>query len=264
MEYAEDVYIGPIAWSVDGFVAVVYQGLKDGQWEWRTEIRGADGYPFHSVTPTNTPTWSPTQSTLVTRRFNDELSNLSLDRFKGGEHESVVLTAGYDRNEHPVWTPDGMTIGFSSNREGAFDIFTILPDGTGLIQITAGEHTNEDYPSWSPFGDWLAYLQSDVESVEPTYDFAFRQWPDGETYIVTPPSSIWPHYKWLPDNSGVLFYMRVDDEHYALHWLEIGCATSESGCVADDFNLIPNTETDEYYGFDVTDNMNLQFEGENE
>jgi hypothetical protein len=262
-------YLGPLQWHPSrDYLAFWHMNMKDGErptFSYNIIEAETDDLPVSwgpNYTGMGMIAWSPTDDLWVEAFPSPPNFLFRVNRINTWPSQTIITDLFQKRN--PTWTPDGTTIGFAYNREDSFDIFTILPDGTGLERVTSHGDTHEDYPSWSPFGDWLAYLQSDVESVEPTYDFAFRQWPDGETYIVTPPSSIWPHYKWLPDNSGVLFYMRVDDEHYALHWLEIGCATSESGCVAEDFNLIPNTETYEYYGFDVTDNMNLRFEGENE
>jgi hypothetical protein len=259
LDYSADVYTGPVVWSDDGFIAVAYRRLNAEQWEPVIEIRNEKKYPTHFIASANMPTWSPTEQTVVISMVHDGLSNLKLFKFPDAESENVDLTTGRGRNVNPTWTPDGETIGFASNREGTFDIFSIAPDGTGLRRLTFDDATHENYPNWSPDGNWLTYLQSDVDASQLTYNFMFREWPDGDTYRVTPPNEIWPHYKWLPDNTGVIFYMGVDDDVYALHWLDLACITSGSGCEASDFNRIPNTEISQYLGFDVTDNMNLRF-----
>ena len=40
--------------------------------------------------------------------------------------------------------------------DGNFDIFTVRPDGKGILRVTQGEGDNED-PSWAPNGRYLAF-----------------------------------------------------------------------------------------------------------
>jgi tol-pal system beta propeller repeat protein TolB len=69
----------------------------------------------------------------------------------------------------PVWSPDGTTIAFSSNRTGgSYDIYVMSADGTGVVRLTSlgGVATS---PTWSPNGAQLAFdhllpgPQTDVE-----------------------------------------------------------------------------------------------------
>ena len=51
----------------------------------------------------------------------------------------------------PVWSPDGSKIAFSKyGTGGRFDIFTINPDGSDLINITQTPNSDEGYISWQP------------------------------------------------------------------------------------------------------------------
>jgi TolB protein len=51
-------------------------------------------------------------------------------------------------NVDPCWSPDGYHIAFASNRNGAYDIYTITWDGAALHRIT---YSGQNYsPAWSP------------------------------------------------------------------------------------------------------------------
>jgi len=64
-------------------------------------------------------------------------------------------------NGLPVWTPDGKRIAFSSDREGALNIFWKMADGSGgLDRLTSSERIQAPF-SWSPNGQLLSFLQYD-------------------------------------------------------------------------------------------------------
>jgi serine/threonine protein kinase/Tol biopolymer transport system component len=57
------------------------------------------------------------------------------------------------------WTPDGKRIAFSSNKEGALNIFWQLADGSGgLERLTTSEYT-QNANSWSADGQLLAFIE---------------------------------------------------------------------------------------------------------
>lgn len=70
-----------------------------------------------------------------------------------GSHEiNLSQSAAFDG--WPVWSPDGKTIAFSSNRAGPANvgqIYIVNPDGSELRQLTAGPGSFAQ-PSWSPDG----------------------------------------------------------------------------------------------------------------
>ena len=59
----------------------------------------------------------------------------------------------------PVWSPDGEKILFSSNRSGAYNLYVIQTDGTGLTQHTSYD-SHTFYGIWSPKGSRIAYLSN--------------------------------------------------------------------------------------------------------
>jgi len=65
------------------------------------------------------------------------------------------LTDDAHRDSMPVWSPDGKRLAFHSDRSGAYELWTIGRDGSGLRQLT--EARGAHYAAWSPDGRFLSY-----------------------------------------------------------------------------------------------------------
>ena len=65
--------------------------------------------------------------------------------------DTVNLTNNPAGDFFPSWSPDGMTVAFSSFRDGNWEIYTIDVDGTHPINLTNYSAVDID-PSWSPDG----------------------------------------------------------------------------------------------------------------
>lgn len=57
----------------------------------------------------------------------------------------------------PVWSPDGASIVFTSDREGSADLYRVKPDGTGLERLTDSP-AYDDQAAFSPDGRQLAFV----------------------------------------------------------------------------------------------------------
>lgn len=94
---------------------------------------------------TSTPLWlrypsiSPDGSTIVFS-YKGDLYKVSS---KGGD--AVILTTNAAYDFMPVWSPDGKSIAFASNRYGNFDIFSMSINGGTPIRLTF--HSSNEYPS---------------------------------------------------------------------------------------------------------------------
>src|ERR1051325_5855804 len=52
----------------------------------------------------------------------------------GGDARQLTIHEAYDRS--PVWSPDGKTIAFASDRYGDFDVFTMPAAGGPATRLT--------------------------------------------------------------------------------------------------------------------------------
>lgn len=79
--------------------------------------------------------------------------DLFVARTDGTEYRRLTDDAARDRG--PTWSPDGTQILFYSDRGGAYDLWTIRPDGSRMEQVTAG--ANPNFPTWSPDGSRISF-----------------------------------------------------------------------------------------------------------
>ncbi len=71
----------------------------------------------------------------------------------GGRAFQVTTNPSYDT--HPVWSPDGKSIAFSSNREGSFDIYIVSRDGGVPRRLTT--HSAHEYVETFKDNDHILY-----------------------------------------------------------------------------------------------------------
>ncbi len=79
--------------------------------------------------------------------------DIAVARLDGTQYRR--LTDDRFRDRGPVWSPDGKEIAFYSDRGGAYQVWTIRPDGSGLKQLVKVDGA-ANLPIYSPDGTRMA------------------------------------------------------------------------------------------------------------
>ena len=126
------------------------------------------------------------------------------------------LTSGRASSGWPVWSPDGQSIAFDSDRSDpdpdddqyVYDVFVMRADGTGVVNLTGGVGGSGD-PAWSPDGRSIAF-QSD-QGTGPQGIFVMQRDGTGVRQVTAAPEGAFdgaPRYS--PDGDRLIF-TRYDD-----------------------------------------------------
>jgi TolB protein len=80
----------------------------------------------------------------------------------GGEHP--LLPGSHEMDYDPVWSSDGQSIVFTSDREGSADLFRVKPDGSGLERLTDSP-AYDDQAAFSPDGKQLVFVTTRADGI---------------------------------------------------------------------------------------------------
>src|SRR5215471_12190029 len=142
----------------------------------------ADGTGFEELTAgahnNAFPSFAPDGKRFVFRSFEKDGYGL---RIMNLETKAVTaLTREYDN--FPLWSPRGDLIMFSRLVQGAYEIYTIKPDGTFVKRLTF-TRGNDAHMAWSPDGEYIAFASSRMGfKDEVTYTDAPQ--PYGELFVM--------------------------------------------------------------------------------
>jgi TolB protein len=157
-------------WSPDGkeiaFQCQVQPSATDPGYS-RICVMDADGSNVRELPQTpatglsdGAPAWSPDGKEIAFNRGVGDQHAVFVMNADGGEARQVTPWAL--AGAQPDWSPDGRRLVFYSNYQGpakvSANLYTINPDGTGLVQLThaSGGATQYLSPSFSPDGKWIA------------------------------------------------------------------------------------------------------------
>ena len=141
------------AWSPDGS-RIAYSSDIDNYAYVKLWTMRADGSDKRRVLPATAGTdvidmessWSPDGSKLAFRRIGNNDSDIVIVTLST---QAVTRIHMDGVQSYPAWSPDGASIAFSSSHENPMsDIYTMKPDGTGLVRLTNGVDSH-----WRP--RWL-------------------------------------------------------------------------------------------------------------
>lgn len=100
------------------------------------------------------PSWSPDGSRIAFERAS-ALYVMNAD----GTNERRLSPADSLEYHWPAWSPDGSKVVFSRRSTGPAHIYTILPDGTGMVPLTTGLDIDVN-PAWSADGSRITFAST--------------------------------------------------------------------------------------------------------
>jgi Tol biopolymer transport system component len=151
--------VGGFAAFFDGFHSLFLKPVDRVEDGAQVAIVNADGTGFRELTSglgnNAFPSFAPDGKRIVYRTFEKDgygLRIMNLDT-KG------VTTLSGEYDNFPLWSPRGDLIMFSRLVDGAYEVHTIKPDGTGLKRLTF-THGNDAHMAWSPDGEYIVFTSS--------------------------------------------------------------------------------------------------------
>lgn len=126
--------------------------------------------------------------------------------FASDQARSQQSAVDTTRDTGPSFSPDGTRIGFSSTRDGDFDLYSVRPDGSDLRQLTDAPG-DDHYVSWSPDGSKIAFI-SDRDGENRLYVMN----ADGTAPVAIATTKIVAAPSWSPDGSRIAFQKLVKGE----------------------------------------------------
>jgi serine/threonine protein kinase len=109
----------------------------------------------------STPAVSPDGTRLAVSVLDGQRGNSSIWVFDVARGTNTRLTFNAGRDDNPVWSPDGKSIAFRSNRSGSFNLYMKPADGSGDERLLLKSDQDKTPTSWSRDGRFLLHNSFD-------------------------------------------------------------------------------------------------------
>ncbi len=145
-----------------GHGQIAFTSNRDGNNE--IYLMDADGNNQRNLTRNSASeggvSWSPDGMQIVfssSRNSNNNSSDSEIYMMNGnGTNVRRLTNSPKDSfNDDPEWSPDGMRIAFTSNRDGRSEIYMVNIDGTNLHRFI--NYAEDRFPRWSPDGSQVPF-----------------------------------------------------------------------------------------------------------
>ena len=111
---------------------------------------------------------------------------------------------------------------------GNRDIYTMLPDGTGVTRLTDAPSA-EYMPSWSPDRQWIAF----VSEMFGDPDVMIMRTDGSEVHQITTSTAADMYPAWSPDGRQIVFASdRAEVDRFNLYVVDADCYERAEGCEA--------------------------------
>lgn len=151
------------------------------------------------------PAWSPDGQWLAFTRHEGNSIFVFLRSADGSAEKR--LTRRTDPEMDAVWSPDGRRLALCLDKtapnQGDMEVYTLGADGEDLqpVLLSGGKLSHEEWPSWSPDGQWLV-LTSTRDGNQELYVLR----ADGrELRRLTNDPALDMHPAWSPDGERIVF-----------------------------------------------------------
>lgn len=121
----------------------------------------------------------------------------------GGSVTRLTTTA--EREDFPVWSPDGTRLAFSAGPFDEQSIFVMNADGSGVTQLT--DSPGRDYePAWSPDGTQILFASDRGRTRAFSQVYVMDADGSDETLLVSAPAAGSAHSpSWSPDGDRIAY-----------------------------------------------------------
>ena len=134
------------------------------------------------------PTLSPDGSRVAAQDNSSGDFDIWVHETERAVATRLTFAAGLEA--HPTWSASGTEITFTSDRRGSRDIFSKPAAGTGEATLLVGGPLDEDYPDWSPDGNYMVYEVSEDPNNKGDIRYLKRKTDGGgfeeEVFLSTP------------------------------------------------------------------------------
>jgi serine/threonine protein kinase/Tol biopolymer transport system component len=110
------------------------------------------------------PQFSPDGQKLAVATFDTRAGSADIWLYELARNVPTRFTFDPASDVAPIWSPDGSTIIFSSNRKGPYDIYKKASTGAGSEEVLLESDEIKTANSWSADGRFIVYTSADAKA----------------------------------------------------------------------------------------------------